>query len=189
MRGSIQLWTKVTAFAAFTVMIMFLFHIGTHLHNETPTDGVIKSPSKVKSVKTPFVDLSQAGPKAPPGQPNDGLGAKETNLNSNSNSNSNAIHEHEHQTATHQEVKESIQPLLIRGATVAQPTHPILYLSEADYKTTSVAEHMSKYGEALGGGTCAGDFGNTLVNRWRDTKQETCSPVTTAGDSKCLAST
>eukprot|EP01035_Chromulina_nebulosa_P019476 gene19476-25358_t len=33
---------------------------------------------------------------------------------------------------------------------------------------------MSWYGEADGGGSCAIDFGNQLVNRWRDTKKEYC---------------
>jgi hypothetical protein len=33
------------------------------------------------------------------------------------------------------------------------------------------------YGQALGGGSCAGDFGNDLITRWRDTKQSFCAPA------------
>ena len=39
-----------------------------------------------------------------------------------------------------------------------------------------------RYGEADGGGSCADDFGNALVNRWRATKQTYCAP--TAEDSQ-----
>ena len=34
-----------------------------------------------------------------------------------------------------------------------------------------------RYGEADGGGSCAGDFGNALVKRWRDTKKTYCAPT------------
>jgi hypothetical protein len=34
---------------------------------------------------------------------------------------------------------------------------------------------MARYGEADGGGSCAGDFGNELVRRWRATRKRVCS--------------
>ena len=33
---------------------------------------------------------------------------------------------------------------------------------------------MSWYGEAAGGGTCAVDFGNSLVDRWRKERKPYC---------------
>lgn len=61
-------------------------------------------------------------------------------------------------------------------------SHPILFLSEKEYKETSVAVLMSKYGEAEGAPQCPGDFGNKLVNRWRDQKRTICNPVADRSD-------
>ena len=52
--------------------------------------------------------------------------------------------------------------------------HPILRMDEATFRHTPVDEMMRGYGEAEGGPTCAMDFGNTLVNRWRDTRSNYC---------------
>ena len=53
--------------------------------------------------------------------------------------------------------------------------HKILTLSDIDLSTISFDVMMSWYGEADGGGTCAGDFGNKLINRWRRTKETYCT--------------
>ncbi len=49
-------------------------------------------------------------------------------------------------------------------------------LSDADFRSTSLDEMMSWYGEAEGGGSCQDDFGNRLVNRWRNALQTYCEP-------------
>ncbi len=41
--------------------------------------------------------------------------------------------------------------------------HPILQLSDAKFRGTPVSEMFKWYGEASGGGSCAKDFGNTLI--------------------------
>jgi len=53
--------------------------------------------------------------------------------------------------------------------------HPILTLSDEELRNTGVDVLMSWYGESDGGGSCAGDFGNSLVNRWRDTRKTYCA--------------
>lgn len=63
-------------------------------------------------------------------------------------------------------------PLKLPGAA----DHRILTLSDEELRSIPVSEMMSWYGEANGGGSCADDFGNQLVNRWRDTKASYCSP-------------
>jgi hypothetical protein len=52
--------------------------------------------------------------------------------------------------------------------------HPILYLSDKDFISTPLSVMMSWYGEASGGGTCADDFGNSLVERWRREQKTYC---------------
>lgn len=52
--------------------------------------------------------------------------------------------------------------------------HSILLMSDEELGSTPISVLMSQYGEADGGGSCAGDFGNELVNRWRKTKARTC---------------
>jgi hypothetical protein len=48
-----------------------------------------------------------------------------------------------------------------------RPTHvTVSYIQLSDM--------MGWYGEAKGGGSCGGDFGNELVRRWRKTKQTYC---------------
>jgi len=63
------------------------------------------------------------------------------------------------------------------GTTLFVSTHRILSLSEEDFLRTPVSEMMSWYGETNGVGSCNNDFGNSLVNRWRDTKQSYCTPT------------
>jgi hypothetical protein len=52
--------------------------------------------------------------------------------------------------------------------------HKILSLSDERFRNIPVNEQMSWYGQADGGGSCAGDFGNDLITRWRATKQAYC---------------
>ena len=52
--------------------------------------------------------------------------------------------------------------------------HFILSLSEEELKTLTFDQMMEPYGEAQGGGSCADDFGNKLVNRWRGSKKTVC---------------
>ena len=52
--------------------------------------------------------------------------------------------------------------------------HPILRLSDEQLRVLPLDEMMGWYGEADGGGSCAGDFGNQLIKRWRDTKESYC---------------
>lgn len=53
--------------------------------------------------------------------------------------------------------------------------HKILALSDQEFDNTPLNEMMAWYGEAEGGGSCSDDFGNKLVNRWRDKKETFCS--------------
>ena len=53
--------------------------------------------------------------------------------------------------------------------------HPILRMTDDSFRDTKVSELMSAYGEADGGGTCANDFGNSLVKRWRNTRKKYCA--------------
>jgi hypothetical protein len=52
--------------------------------------------------------------------------------------------------------------------------HKILSLSDEQFRNIPVNEQMSWYGQADGGGSCANDFGNDLITRWRATKQAYC---------------
>lgn len=58
--------------------------------------------------------------------------------------------------------------------------HPILRLSDADFRNTPVDVQFAWYGEAQGGGSCAGDFGTSLINRWRSVKQTYCAKAHSA---------
>jgi hypothetical protein len=53
--------------------------------------------------------------------------------------------------------------------------HYILGLSDFEFDSKKVSELMSHYGEADGGGSCQQDFGNSLVNRWRERRTSYCS--------------
>lgn len=59
--------------------------------------------------------------------------------------------------------------------------HKILTLSDADVKSIGIDVMMSWYGQADGGGTCAKDFGNELVSRWRAKKTSFCQSFARAG--------
>lgn len=52
--------------------------------------------------------------------------------------------------------------------------HQILALSNEELENTGIDVMMSWYGESEGGGSCANDFGNSLVNRWRQTRKPYC---------------
>lgn len=54
--------------------------------------------------------------------------------------------------------------------------HPILFMDDDDFISTPLGDMMSWYGEAEGGGTCAGDFGSNLVQRWKNEKKTNCAP-------------
>lgn len=57
--------------------------------------------------------------------------------------------------------------------------HPILSFDDETLKTTKISEMIALYGPTVGttpGRSCEDDFGNGLVNRWRDTKETYCSP-------------
>lgn len=58
--------------------------------------------------------------------------------------------------------------------------HPILRLSDAEFRATPVDVQYGWYGEASGGGSCAEDFGNQLIKKWRGVKQPYCSQAETA---------
>lgn len=53
--------------------------------------------------------------------------------------------------------------------------HRILSLDDAQHQSTPLDELMSWYGEAYGGGTCAVDFGNDLIKKWRGKGEPYCS--------------
>jgi EGF domain-specific O-GlcNAc transferase len=55
--------------------------------------------------------------------------------------------------------------------------HPILRLSDEVLRNTPFDRLMAPYGEADGGGSCSKDFGNELVNRWRDQRKKNCNPT------------
>eukprot|EP00981_Chlorochromonas_danica_P007801 scaffold1884_cov343-Ochromonas_danica.AAC.18 len=55
---------------------------------------------------------------------------------------------------------------------------PVLTLSDEELAHTTLDEMISWYGEADGGGSCANDFGYSLIKRWQATKAPYC-PATT----------
>ncbi len=56
--------------------------------------------------------------------------------------------------------------------------HPILSMSDEEFKNTPFDQLMAPYGEAQGGGSCSKDFGNALIRRWRDTRKPNCKSST-----------
>lgn len=52
--------------------------------------------------------------------------------------------------------------------------HNILKMSDDDFYSTTIDVMMSSYGEANGDGTCSLDFGNSLVNNWRNKIETYC---------------
>lgn len=54
-------------------------------------------------------------------------------------------------------------------------THRILFLNDTMHENTPINVMMSWYGGANGGGSCSKDFGNELINRWRDARKPYCS--------------
>lgn len=59
--------------------------------------------------------------------------------------------------------------------------HSILGLDETTFRAMSVAELLKAYAPTMGGGTCEGDFGNGLVDRWRGARKTYCAPTTGGG--------
>lgn len=59
--------------------------------------------------------------------------------------------------------------------------HRILFLNDTMHENTPINVMMSWYGEANGGGSCSKDFGNELINRWRDVRKPYCSATTKTG--------
>jgi hypothetical protein len=75
------------------------------------------------------------------------------------------------------EVKESTKTQ--RKSFPGAQKHRILTLSDDDFEFTKVNEMMSWYldeetSSSVSSFNCPGDFGNALVNRWRNTKQIYC---------------
>lgn len=73
-----------------------------------------------------------------------------------------------------EQIRNDINMKILKTITDPTRKHPILFLSDEDFASTTVGEMMSWYGEADGGGTCAKDFGNELAERWRQTKKANC---------------
>jgi hypothetical protein len=59
--------------------------------------------------------------------------------------------------------------------------HRILFLNDTMHENTPINVMMSWYGEANGGDSCSSDFGNELINRWRDVKKPYCSATAKTG--------
>ena len=53
--------------------------------------------------------------------------------------------------------------------------HRILSLDDVQHQNTHLDKLLSWYGESDGGGTCAVDFGNDLIKKWRGTGEPYCS--------------
>ena len=64
---------------------------------------------------------------------------------------------------------------------VSSGRHAILLMSDVEFRNTPVSEMLNKYGQARGGGSCEGDFGAKLANRWRATKQTVCQGAEVVG--------
>lgn len=158
---------KLLAIAAFTLMALFVFQMSRHFHDEASSLGAKdKVSSAVKNQVTPSIGVEQSkGPlmEKPAETANDMIFVSDQKT-------TNPITQHR-QDQNHDAIK-------------MDPTgrHPILYLSDKEYKETSVAKLMSTYGEAEGTPSCPGDFGNKLVNRWREQKKTFCSPLGQNGD-------
>ena len=73
--------------------------------------------------------------------------------------------------------KRSSKGLILPGASHNKDKpHYILTLSDEEFASTTVADMLKPYGEAEGDKSCPGDFGNKLVNRWREQKKQVCAP-------------
>lgn len=66
--------------------------------------------------------------------------------------------------------------------------HYILGLSDFEFDSKKVSDLMIPYGEADGGGSCQQDFGNSLVNRWRERRTSYCSHNPKVTNSKSASS-
>lgn len=53
--------------------------------------------------------------------------------------------------------------------------HPILALSDDDFRKTTIDVMMGWYDASTGADTCDEDFGNKLIHRWRGTKATFCA--------------
>jgi hypothetical protein len=64
--------------------------------------------------------------------------------------------------------------------------HSVLSMNETQFRDTPVDVLMSQYGQSGGGGTCDGDFGMGLIERWRNSGTEYCTARSpTSSSIKC----
>jgi hypothetical protein len=59
--------------------------------------------------------------------------------------------------------------------------NPILYMDEKTFRTMPLDKMLEMYSNPSGKSSCDSDFGIKLVNRWRDTATECCSPENKSG--------
>lgn len=78
----------------------------------------------------------------------------------------------------HHEPQQPQRPVAAGSIAAANvKTHPILALSDAEFRSTDFDTLYAWYGEADGAGSCADDFGHSLVRRWRNAERDYCSPT------------
>ena len=65
-------------------------------------------------------------------------------------------------------------------------THYILAQSNEDFVSKSISQMLIPYGESDGGGSCSDDFGNSLVKRWRATKEKYCNETATTSPASSI---
>ena len=60
--------------------------------------------------------------------------------------------------------------------------HGILFYDDAAFRSESVAAMLAPYARTRGGGSCDADFGNRLIDRWRDKRKTYCAPRSDGSD-------
>jgi hypothetical protein len=60
--------------------------------------------------------------------------------------------------------------------------HDILFYDDAAFRSESVAAMVARYARTRGGGSCDADFGNRLIDRWRDKRKTYCAPRSDGSD-------
>ena len=60
--------------------------------------------------------------------------------------------------------------------------HGILFYDDAAFRSESVAAMLARYARTRGGGSCEADFGNGLIDRWRDARKTYCAPRSDGSD-------
>lgn len=100
-------------------------------------------------------------------KPTQSLGAKKKAAQiSGDNSAQKTLQENHKAASSANEIDETIPG--------AAANHPILRMSDSEFRDTSVSVMLEKYGGASGGGTCGNDFGSALATRWRAKKANVC---------------